>query len=921
MASLHDEGHSYSEARHSNEILSPQPFVPPSKEHLLATFESSHVQSSDNGSATDDSQLASRDYEYNSSISSTRHSSSDIFGREIDVELEHMNSRTSSRSSFSSMPASVLIHPIKSMPPMDLHEKMVGYTIEESEASFGDFDDPPRTMRTIRPREAAFRKPSSVRAMQMHTEDEGEEEDYLTPPRRRAGIRSPGSSGMKRSPYYSPNTSSNKPKAKKEYPLVLLHCNLLAPSLPVPGAAEPQNQELVEEVLPTQYWKRWRRLQEKAGSGVLRDRGVLISHPEDLYDMLEERLLESLELQRARVHQGHFLGHEGSGPGSDGELSENDESETDGEQGEECLDCGGRVLRTSDTNRKWEIRVFAANGLMRAGAWAAAWKEMEKVDVEVGLWLPSDVRRALEKRMAEARAAAPRQEMQLIPIPVPEPPVTQKVESRRQSVQESTRSFSGVSATPASLPALMPAPPPDQFPDIRWQEPEHQIALGTLMFNYIRVLASDKRNIALVAMSLLVGFLATRAQPHEQLQPIAQYFFNGMEAPFMTGRSNVVVPSVPIAPANVHSSVIDIVSTSATSVAPIATEIVIPAPELIQSSFIEEVAENAQPAESIIESGVVEKMEQYIPPFDSSFGKPLSKDIIQSESEVVEDSQEELQPTDQVIDEMEAHIYVETARAAEKLEEAIEELAGAPVEAQIEQPTEEIIETPIEKTVEEPTDAFIESSLEQLAEEIIEEPSGVEESIEEEITEAPAQASIEEANETAVEEPIDNPSDDPSEEPAANLSEEPTDEPFEEPNEETTQEPIEEPADELNEEPTVELVEASVEEPNEETTQELIEEPTNELSGEPTAELVEASVEEIDDESSDEPSKEFIEEPADEPSEKSAEELIETSVEETDEELPQESTEVTIQASIKEPDEALLDELPEEYIEESLDLN
>ncbi|KAJ5614693.1 hypothetical protein N7528_008347 [Penicillium herquei] len=601
MASLHDEGHSYSEAHHSNEILSPQPFVPPSKEHLLATFDS-HIPPSDNGSATDDSQLA-RDYEYNSSVSSTRHSSSDIFGPEIDAELEHMNSRTSSRSSFSSMPASVLIHPIsgvKSMPPMDLHEKMVGYTIEESEASFGDFDDPPRTMRPIRPREAAFRKPSSVRAMQMHTEDEGEEEDYLTPPRRRAGIRSPGSSGMKRSPYYSPNTSANKPKVKKEYPLVLLHCNLLAPSLPVPGAAEPQNQEIVEEVLPTQYWKRWRRLQEKAGSGVLRDRGVLISHPEDLYDMLEERLLESLELQRARVHQGHFLGHEESGLGSDGDLSDRDESETDDEQGEECLDCGGRVLRTSDTNRKWEIRVFAANGLMRAGAWAAAWKEMEKVDVEVGVWLPSDVRRALEKRMAEARAAAPRQEMQLIPMPVPEVPVTQKIEPRRQSVQESTRSFSGVSATLAPLPALMPPPPTEPFPEVRRQEPEHQIALGTLLINYIRLLASDKRNIALVAMSILVGVLATRAQPHEQLQPIAQYFFNGMEAPFMTGRSNVVVPSVPIAPVNAQSSVIDIVP-RVTSVAPIATEIAIPASELVQSSFIEEVPEQVQPAASAME--------------------------------------------------------------------------------------------------------------------------------------------------------------------------------------------------------------------------------------------------------------------------------------------------------------------------------
>ncbi|KAJ5725191.1 uncharacterized protein N7483_006548 [Penicillium malachiteum] len=882
MAPLYDEGHSYSEAHNYNEILSPQPFVPPSKEHLLATFESSHVPSSDNGSATDDSQLAARDYEYNSSVSSTRHSSSDIFGREIDVELEHMNSRTSSRSSFSSMPASVLIHPIsgvKSMPPMDLHEKMVGYTIEESEASFGDFDDPPRTMRPIRPREAAFRKPSSVRAMQMHTEDEG--------------IRSPGSSGLKRSPYYSPNTSSNKPKAKKEYPLVLLHCNLLAPSLPVPGASEPQNQEIVEEVLPTQYWKRWRRLQEKAGSGVLRDRGVLISHPEDLYDMLEERLLESLELQRARVHQGHFLGHEEAGSGSEGELSDNDESETDGEQGEECLDCGGRVLRTSDTNRKWEIRVFAANGLMRAGAWAAAWKEMEKVDVEVGLWLPSDVRRALEKRMAEARLAAPRQEMQLIPMPVPEPPVTQKIESRRQSVQESTRLFSGVSATAAPLPALMPAPPAPPaslalFPDVRRQEPEHQIALGTLMINYIRVLASDKRNIALVAMSVLVGFLATRAQPHEQLQPIAQYFFNGMEAPFMTGRSNVVGPSVPIAPANVHSSVIDIVP-SVTSVAPIATESAIPAPEVIQSSFIEEVSEHVQLAESITEVGAVEKMQQYIPSADVSFHKPLSENTIQSEPQVVEDSQEGLQtPTDQAIDEINTPIYAEAARAVEEFaEDAIEEPTGAPVETQIEQPIEEFIEAPIETAVEETTDTFVEPSLDQPAEEVIEESI---------VTEETSEEPTEELIETAVEQTDEEPMEEPTVVPIQASIQEPAETAVEEPIKEPTEEPIEEPS------------------------KEVIEEPVDEPSEEPTEEPVGTAVEETNEEPDEEPNEDLIGEPIDEASEDLTEDPIETAFVETDEEPIEESTD-PIQASIKESDETSLEELSGEHIEESVDLN
>ncbi|KAJ5912441.1 hypothetical protein N7504_001324 [Penicillium tannophilum] len=552
MARLRDESHFFPGVHSSNEILSPQPCAPPGKEHLLATFETSHVPHSDNGSATDGSRISSQDYEYNSSSSSNRHSTSDIFGREIDDELEHMKSRTSSRSSISSMPASILIHPIndmKSMPPMNLHEKMVGYTIEESEASFGDFDDPPRSMRTIRPREAAFRKPSSVRAIQMHTEDEGEDDEYLTPPRRRAGMRSPGSSPVKRSPYYSPNTTINKPKPKKDYPLVLLHCNLLAPSIPVPGASEPHNQEIVEEVLPPQYWKRWRRLQEKVGSGVLRDRGVLISHPEDLYDMLEERLLESLELQHARVHQGHFLGHEESNPESEGETSDQSESETDGEQGEECPDCGGRVLHQTDTNRKWEIRVFAANGLMRAGAWAAAWKEMEKVDVEVGLWLPSNVRRALEKRILEERAAAPKEEPQgMLAIC---DAGNQDMDPRRLSIQRHISSFSEAGSIQPSAP---PESAPVLTPETNYKESEHQIALGTLLINYIRVLASDKRNIALVIMSIAVAFLAIGTGPQQlQQMPAMQFFFqNGERLPFPASME-ASSPSLSVVSASIES--------------------------------------------------------------------------------------------------------------------------------------------------------------------------------------------------------------------------------------------------------------------------------------------------------------------------------------------------------------------------------
>ncbi|CAL5866928.1 uncharacterized protein PFLUO_LOCUS1140 [Penicillium psychrofluorescens] len=451
--------------------------------------------------------------ENNSSASSTRQSASDIFGREMDEELDQMKSTTSSRSSLSSGPASVLMHSLddlKSAHSMDHHEILSLYTThEDDEAVFGGFGSPPRSIHTLRTREAAFRKPSSVRAMQMHTEDEADEDDYLTPPRRRPGLRSPGSSPLKRSPYYSPSASANKHKVQNEHPLVLLHCNLLSPSLPIPGAADPHNQKLLAEVLPSPYWKRWQRLQEKVGSGVLRDRGVLITHPEDMYDLLEERLLESLELRRSRLHNGHFLGGDDGIPDSEEDFSDRGESETDGEQGEECPDCGGRFLRHADENRKWEIRVFAANGLMRAGAWATAWKEMEKVDVEVGLWLPPDVRRDLEKILSQERTTS-LDKVDCLPS-LRNDTELRETEVLNLPVSQHLRTPSNTSAflsdnSPSPLPESQSRPDSRASSSPVSKQPE--IALQTLVINYIRVLASDRRNVALFVLSMLVAFLS-----------------------------------------------------------------------------------------------------------------------------------------------------------------------------------------------------------------------------------------------------------------------------------------------------------------------------------------------------------------------------------------------------------------------------
>ncbi|KAB8257228.1 fungal-specific transcription factor domain-containing protein [Aspergillus pseudonomiae] len=208
---------------------------------------------------------------------------------------------------------------------------------DHNDTDRGEMEEHLRLTPTVRKHHSVFRKSSSVRAMQMHTEDEGDGE-YLTPPKRRGGHHmSDGSSQLKRSSYYSPTGLVAKQKSQKDYPLVLLHCNLLPPSLPIPGLVDYPDQKLLREVLPPEYWRRWKLLEEKIGSVVLRERGVLISHPEDMYDLLEERLLESLELQRPRFDHGHFLGHEETDTDRDSQFTA-EESATDDEQGHPTLE-------------------------------------------------------------------------------------------------------------------------------------------------------------------------------------------------------------------------------------------------------------------------------------------------------------------------------------------------------------------------------------------------------------------------------------------------------------------------------------------------------------------------------------------------------------------------------------------------------
>ncbi|KAE8380597.1 hypothetical protein BDV26DRAFT_126950 [Aspergillus bertholletiae] len=492
---------------------------PPSTVERAHTFHrvSDHEET---GSTHGDAHELAQDCGYNSSASSTERSSSDFLSGNLDYEeLQDMNSRASSRSSISSIPASVLTNPAngdKSAVVCRSQQDMLSRPWDgHNDNERGAMEEQLRLTPPVRKHHSAFRKSSSVRAMQMHTEDEGDGEYFTTPKRREGHRMSDGPSQRKRSPYYSPTGPVARQQAKKDYPLVLLHCNLLPPSLPIPGLAGYPNQKILREVLPPEYWKRWKLLEEKIGSVVLRERGVLISHPEDMYDLLEERLLESLELQRPRFDHGHFLGHEEADTEKDN-LSMAEESATDDEQGEQCPDCGGHVVRHSDAGRKWEIRVFAANGLMRAGAWAAAWREMEKVDVEVGLWLPSEVRGELEKRLFESEMSHPSNGLQAPQLQQPvngksseghddlshsQTPTLQMDRPKLLTARRAERSNLSL-ATEKAVPQEHRKYNRPSYP----RSPAAEIELQTLLVNYIRVLASDRRNVTIALLTVLVIF-------------------------------------------------------------------------------------------------------------------------------------------------------------------------------------------------------------------------------------------------------------------------------------------------------------------------------------------------------------------------------------------------------------------------------
>ncbi|KAK7980521.1 hypothetical protein PG989_012978 [Apiospora arundinis] len=267
-----------------------------------------------------------------------------------------------------------------------------------------------------------FRTPSDIRAMQMSS------------PAPSVIVNSPRSANRKfptvsrlgspaGSAQYSPkNRTPSRFKVKQEAPLILLHATLLPLRwMWADIIDELDSSEMSEDAKLLR--DSWRLLQDVVGDTVV-ERGILLGHPQDDYEVLEERLLEALELpmrRRARILEcGHYLG-----PANEKTVGEDEDSEDDYDTSRQqpqvkhhwCNTCKHEIRYESlGPGKIFRVKVYASNGLMKAGAWAACFKEMERVDIELEPVVPPAVQDELVRLAAarEEREAAKQREFDVV---------------------------------------------------------------------------------------------------------------------------------------------------------------------------------------------------------------------------------------------------------------------------------------------------------------------------------------------------------------------------------------------------------------------------------------------------------------------------------------------------------------------------
>lgn len=516
------------------------------------------------------------------------------------------------------------------------------------------------TPRKDRPR---FRNPESVRAMQMSSPPplpaaEASRERMKTykpaTPSRTARSETPGSrrSGSRRESIREQH-SPRPMVTPQQAPLVLLHVTILPMQMPYP-------HDVMARVMPEWLVENYKILEEKLQDIILMRRGLLIPHPRDEYDLLEERILESLELKTPRILKcGHFVPPEDDSDKEDEDDAASLPDDTTGRGSRmsggtltsernmhsmddgTCTDCHRELKKPGKGvgagSRKFDIKVYAANGLMRAAAWGACWGDMERCDVEISPWMPEEVRKGLEKKVLEEQEASKRKQLYAVELQrqIQEAAAKQKAieeESYSKKKQEEEELQKSFEAAAAALQRSIEekAAEKKRFEEVletKIEEAKESVRLeletkataehdavaerlraleavlkekkkaesdlvqkssrlstsrrrrasdfplSTLLKNYVRVLLGDRRNLVILGLSAAVVFLAMNVKS--------------------TGSQQVVSPQLTSVPNAQMSSAI--VTTTAISFATLTvTEIQIssimqatalPTPEVMASTF------------------------------------------------------------------------------------------------------------------------------------------------------------------------------------------------------------------------------------------------------------------------------------------------------------------------------------------------
>ncbi|KAI7161354.1 hypothetical protein KC349_g2849 [Hortaea werneckii] len=290
--------------------------------------------------------------------------------------------------------------------PRSARSSISSMSDEKYETTIRRATQPIHTPRVIRP---SFMRPESVKRMQLNSPPPfggGSPRQSLpkarginsrpATPRSHHSAKARGSPNPRHQARYSTHEIESK-----QNPLVLLHVTVLPVNI-------PWRHEIVQEIMPSPILDQIYLLRSKL-TEIVMQRGILIPHPREEYDLLEERVLEALELRQERITKdGHFHRPRGSASSiwtsdsTDSGLGSSVEAASDPEC---CPTCSYGASKSASTG-VWKINIYAANGLMRAAAWSAAWSEMERVDVEILPAIPDDIRRMLDARRDEEASTA-----------------------------------------------------------------------------------------------------------------------------------------------------------------------------------------------------------------------------------------------------------------------------------------------------------------------------------------------------------------------------------------------------------------------------------------------------------------------------------------------------------------------------------